>query len=107
MPFSYSTNDDFYANAFFPKPSNLPSANLRGVIFDIGNFGQYLPIWIYMESDEYSLNDFIQKLKTATEFPFIDNSFYFSLYAQYTNEYISTARYFNCCTQGNQNYVIL
>lgn len=99
MPFSYSTNDNFYADTVFPKASN-PSANAPYVFFSIGNFNNYPPpILIYIESRGNSINDFLQnKLKINTDYAMTSEQFNVSLYVQYTNQYIGSARYFDCCS---------
>jgi len=102
MPFSYSTHDPFYAVTHFPKASTN-SANIPYLMFTIGEFGNYMPIWFYIQSSTISLTEFIHdKLVIGAEYPMgVNDSFIVYLHVLYTNEYISSARYFYCCTPEN------
>lgn len=103
MRFSYSTNDNLYADTYFPKASSS-SANANFLYFSIGNFtNPLLPIWFYIDSGSISLTDFLQnRLKTNAEFPIIPE-FHISLYVKYTNQYSFAGRYFNCCTTQDKS----
>jgi hypothetical protein len=110
MPFSYSTNDSYYSNTKFQNFSDTTIIKYPGLFFSIGNFGEYLPVYFYIQSNTIWFNDFIKNLmKSNTNFILAPKStaqeFQVFFYARYydPNYAPQLTRGFNCCFYGNKN----
>ncbi len=113
MPFSYSTNDVYYADSKFQSFSDTLTIKYPGLFFSVGNFGEYFPIFFYIESNNIWFRDFIKtSMKINTKFTLTPNSippfyiFFTALYhdPNYTSQ---LSRTFQCCKYGKDSGQII